>query len=93
MTLRKTCHGPPPSTRAASFSSVGIDWSAPSEIRKKYGEVSQTLTRITETFAQLESNSHGHVDVQQLVDDAEVVVQEPLPDEQRQEARESRTGG
>src|ERR671913_661912 len=59
VTLRKTCHGPPPSTLAASLSSVGIDCRAPSEIRKKYGEVNQTLTRITETLAQFESKSHG----------------------------------
>ena len=40
-----------------------------------------------ETFAQFASKSHGMLQVQDAVDDAEVVVQEPLPDEQRQEAR------
>ena len=38
VTWRKTCHAPPPSTRAASVSSLGIDCSAPSETRKKYGK-------------------------------------------------------
>jgi hypothetical protein len=33
--LRKTCHAPAPSTRAASTSSPGIDCNAPSETRKK----------------------------------------------------------
>src|ERR687886_552715 len=47
VTRRKTAHAPPPSTRAASVSSAGIDCSAPSETRKKYGVVSQTLTRTT----------------------------------------------
>ena len=44
------------------------------------------LTRITETLAQDGSNSHGMCDVEEPVDDPEVVVQEALPDEQRQEA-------
>jgi len=35
VTFRKTCHPPPPSTRAASFSSDGIDCKAPIETRKK----------------------------------------------------------
>ena len=65
VTLRNTCQAPPPSTRAASISSAGIDCSAPSETRKKYGNVSQTLTRITETFAQFESKSHGMFDVEE----------------------------
>ena len=51
VTRRKTWNRPPPSTRAASVSSVGIDWSAPIETKKKYGKVSQVLTRITETRA------------------------------------------
>src|SRR5581483_1745036 len=59
VTHRNTCQAPPPSTRAASVSSSGIDWSAPSETRKKYGVVSQTETRITVTRAQLASKSHG----------------------------------
>src|SRR5438128_10804547 len=57
--FRKTCHAPPPSTSAASISSLGIDCRAPSETRKKYGTVSQTLTRITESRAQFGSKSHG----------------------------------
>ena len=59
VTRRKICSGPPPSTRAASVSSSGIDWSAPIETRKKYGTVSQVLTRMHDTFAQFASNSHG----------------------------------
>src|SRR2546430_1882460 len=59
VTRRKICHGPPPSTWAASVSSCGIDWSAPIETRKKYGTVSQKLTRMHETFAQLASKSQG----------------------------------
>ena len=59
VTRRKIAQPPPPSTRAASVSSAGIDWSAPIETRKKYGVVSQTLTRITDTRAQFASKSHG----------------------------------
>ena len=59
VTRRKICQPPPPSTRAASVSSLGIDCSAPIETRKKYGVVSQTLTMITETRAQVASKSHG----------------------------------
>src|SRR6266511_2210166 len=59
VTFRKICHAPPPSTRAASTSCDGIDCSAPSETRKKYGTVSQTLTKITETRAHHGSKSHG----------------------------------
>src|SRR6266849_1115152 len=59
VTLRNDAHALAPSTRAASISSDGIDCSAPSETRKKYGTVSHVLTTITETFAQLGSNSHG----------------------------------
>src|SRR5437588_5517368 len=58
VTRRKICHGPPPSTRAASVSSCGMDWSAPIETRKKYGTVSQKLTRMHDTLAQFASNSH-----------------------------------
>ena len=47
VTLRKICQPRAPSTCAASVSSAGIDWSAPIETRKKYGNVSQMLTRIT----------------------------------------------
>src|SRR5947209_20121618 len=57
VTFRKTCHAPPPSTSAASISSPGIDCRAPRETRKKYGTVSQTLTRITEKRAQFGSKS------------------------------------
>ena len=56
---RKTCQALPPSTRAASISSPGIDCSAPMETRKKYGKLSHRLTRSTETFAQCGSKSHG----------------------------------
>src|SRR5512141_1096175 len=59
VTRRKICVGPPPSTSAASFSSSGIDCSAPIETRKKYGTLIQKLTRMTATFAQLASKSHG----------------------------------
>src|ERR687888_1669830 len=56
VTRRKIDQAPPPSTFAASVSSAGIDCSAPSETRKKYGVVSQTLTRTTDTLAQFASN-------------------------------------
>src|SRR4051795_13307282 len=59
VTRRKIAQPPPPSTFAASVSSEGIDWSAPSETRKKYGVVSQIETRITERRAQFGSNSQG----------------------------------
>src|SRR5919198_2193729 len=61
VTRRKIDQAPPPSTFAASVSSAGIDCSAPSETRKKYGVVSQTLTRTTDTLAQFASNSQGTV--------------------------------
>src|SRR6266540_4455912 len=59
VTFLYSCQAPAPSTFAASVSSLGIDCSAPSETRKKYGKVSQRLTRMTDTFAQLGSKSHG----------------------------------
>src|SRR3954447_18998105 len=59
VTLLKTAHPLPPSTRAASVSSTGIDCSAPIETRKKYGVVSHTLTMITDTLAHHGSKSHG----------------------------------
>ncbi len=63
MTRRKICHALPPSTRAASVSSLGIDWSEPIETRKKYGVVSQTLTRMNAMRGQLMKVSHGaHAD-------------------------------
>src|SRR5258708_29698105 len=46
-------------TRAASINSFGIDCSAPIETRKKYGTVSQVLTRITENLAQFASKRNG----------------------------------
>src|SRR5260370_39654386 len=57
--FRKTCQAPPPSTSAASINSLGIDCRAPSEMRKKYGTVSHTLTRMTETRAQVGAKSQG----------------------------------
>src|SRR5437879_6184950 len=51
VTRRNTWRRLAPSTRAASISSVGIDWSAPIETRKKYGNVSHVLTRMIETRA------------------------------------------
>src|SRR6266511_366745 len=59
VTLRNTCHAPPPSTRAASYSSLGTDCNAPIETRKKEGKVSQRLTRMTETLAQFASKRQG----------------------------------
>ena len=59
VTRRKSWNGPPPSTRAASVSSSGIDCSAPIETTKKNGTVSQVLTRMQETRAQFASKSHG----------------------------------
>src|SRR5262249_27202034 len=58
-TLRKTCQAPPPSTRAASVSSDGIDCSAPRQTRKKYGTVSQTRPMMTERRATHGLKSHG----------------------------------
>src|SRR3954447_10622931 len=58
-TFRNTCMAPPPSTRAASTSSEGIDCSAPRQTRKKYGTVNQTLTRMTERRAHHGLKSHG----------------------------------
>src|SRR5690242_14335946 len=52
VTRRKIAQPPPPSTFAASVNSAGIDCSAPIDTRKKYGVVSQPLTRITETRTQ-----------------------------------------
>jgi len=49
---------PSASTRAASVSSSGIDCSAPSETRKKYGVVSQTLTITTAIRGQVTNESH-----------------------------------
>src|SRR6266568_5499124 len=57
--FRKTWQAPPPSTSAASINSLGIDCRAPREMRKKYGTVSHTLTRMTETRAQFGSKSQG----------------------------------
>src|SRR3954466_10360385 len=59
VTLRTPGQPPPPSTWAASTSSAGIDCSAPRQTRKKYGTVSQTLTKMTETRAHHGSNSQG----------------------------------
>src|SRR5262245_28144564 len=59
VTLRNTCHAPPPSTCAASVSSFGIDCNAPSDTRKKYGTVSHMLTKITEKRAHQGSNRNG----------------------------------
>src|SRR6476659_6174764 len=59
VTFLKSCQAPAPSTFAASVSAPGIDCSAPSETRKKYGKVSQTLTTMTDTFAHVGSNSQG----------------------------------
>src|SRR5437763_14834614 len=59
VTRLKIWNGPPPSTRAASVSSSGIDWSAPIDTTKKNGTVSQVLTRMHDTFAQLAPKSQG----------------------------------
>src|SRR5438552_18495799 len=59
VTLRNTCPAPPPSTCAASSSSAGIDCRAPRQTRKKYGTVSHTLTKITETLAHHGLKRHG----------------------------------
>src|SRR5437763_3537329 len=53
VTRRKIAHAPPPSTRAASVSSAGIDCNEPSETRKKYGVVSHTLTSTTAILGQV----------------------------------------
>ena len=85
VTLRNTWSPPAPSTRAASVSSSGTACSAPVQTRNQYGNPSQTLTRMHDTFAQVGSKSHGMSRSERLVDDAELVVQEPLPDEDREE--------
>src|SRR5581483_1161563 len=58
VTRRKICHALPPSTRAASVSSPGIDCRAPSDTRKKYGVVSHTLTSTTAMRGQEMNGSH-----------------------------------
>src|SRR5579885_1040151 len=58
VTRREIWSGPPPSTRAASVSSSGIDCSAPRDTRKKYGLVSHTLTITTEIRGQVMNGSH-----------------------------------
>ena len=77
------------------MSSLGIDCSEPIETRKKYGVVSHTLTRTTAMRGQLMNGSHektlppkshGTWMPNSCVDDAEVVVQEARPHEQREEA-------
>ena len=57
MCLRKTCR--PSAVHARGLLQLRQDRLERSERDREYGEVSQTLTRIPETFAQLESNSHG----------------------------------
>src|SRR4029450_6966993 len=59
VTFLNTCQAPPPSTWAASVSSFGIDCSAPSDTRKKYGTVSHMLTKITEKRAHHGSKRNG----------------------------------
>lgn len=59
VTVANTRAAEAPSTRAASFSSSGIDCSAPEVIRNMYGNPSQVLTRSTATFAHHRSCSHG----------------------------------
>ena len=86
VTFRNTCHGPPPSTRAASVSSVGIDWSAPSEIEEEVREGQPDAHEDHGDLRPVGVEEPRDVDVQELVDDPEVVVQKSLPDEQRQEA-------
>ena len=86
--LRKTWSEPAPSTRAASVSSSGTACSAAVHTRNQYGKPSQTLTRMQDTFAQVGSKSQGMSVRQRLVDDPELVVQQPLPDEDGEERRD-----
>src|SRR5579885_329635 len=58
VTRRKICQAPPPSTRAASVSSSGIDCSAPSDTRKREGVVSHTLTSTTAMRGHEMNGSH-----------------------------------
>ena len=94
VTFRKTCHARCRRRRAPPrYSSAGIDCSAPSETRKKYGNVSQTLTRITETRAHVRVEQPGDAGCgSTLIDDAEVVVEQALPDEQIERRPGPRTG-
>ena len=87
VTRRKICHGTAAVDVGGLCQLLGIDCSAPIETRKKYGTVSQKLTRMHETFAQFGVEEPRDVDVEAPVHDAEVVVQQALPDEQREEAR------
>src|SRR3954454_24020396 len=75
VTRRKIWKGLPPSTLAASVNSSGMDWSAPMETRKKYGVVSQTLTKMTASLGQVTSGiqlitlppkSHGRSEIPML---------------------------
>ena len=83
----------------------GIDCSAPIETRKKYGVVSQTLTKhdgdprpgderdpADEVAAEEPRRMPADVAEDALVHHAEVVVQEAPPDEQRRGTRGSRRG-
>src|SRR5262245_25070650 len=51
VTRRNRCHGPAPSTRAASSESFGIACNAPVETRNMYGYPSQSWIRITDRRA------------------------------------------
>ena len=84
--------GPPPSTRAASVSSCGIDCSAPSETRKKYGVVIQTLTSMHRELGPVAIEQPRHVDAEQPVDDRRSRRSAAPPRRAGSGSRASRTG-
>ena len=82
---------PAPSTTAASFSSSGIDWSAPRQAVIMNGNASQVFRIRTETLAQIAIAEPRHVAepdrLQELVQIAEVVVEDAAPGEDRDRRR------
>src|SRR5215211_6205191 len=87
--LRKTCHAPAPSTRAASTSSPGIDCNAPRQT-EEVGERQPDADEDDGDPRPPDVEEPGAVKPprQQLVDDPEVVVQQAAPDEDGQEGRD-----
>ena len=73
-------------------SSPGIDWSAPSETRKKYGHGQPDADERSPRPSPRRVEEPRDVRSAGAVDDPEVVVQEAAPDEHREEAPGARRG-
>ncbi len=84
----KDLNGPPPSTRAASVSSSGIDCSAPIETTKKNGVVEPGADEDARHPRPIRVEQPRDVEVEDTIHHAELVVQQSGPHEQRQEARD-----